>query len=170
MFMVDLRLPTLLTLNDLETLYVLSKTNTKTVGLCHGCFDLTHWGHFLHFEQAKSMVDILIVSITIDLLVTKSKGNERPYYNNSQRLIMLNSNSFIDHTYVCSQERSDQILKILRPSYYFKGQDYSDNSKHPGLIMEKEICKSLGTKVYYTTCDNYSTTNLVNKIKGNELL
>ena len=36
----------------------------KKVVLCHGVFDLVHPGHILHFEQAKEMGDILVVSIT----------------------------------------------------------------------------------------------------------
>ena len=25
----------------------------KMIGLCHGCFDILHWGHLLHFKNAK---------------------------------------------------------------------------------------------------------------------
>lgn len=28
----------------------------KKIGLCHGVFDLVHYGHILHFENAKSKV------------------------------------------------------------------------------------------------------------------
>ena len=38
----------------------------KTVGLCHGGFDLLHPGHVKHFESAKKKCDILFVSITSD--------------------------------------------------------------------------------------------------------
>ena len=32
--------------------------------MCHGVFDLLHLGHIIHFEEAKKMGDILIVSVT----------------------------------------------------------------------------------------------------------
>ena len=40
------------------------KQENKSVVLCHGVFDLVHPGHIIHFEQAKNMGDILVVSIT----------------------------------------------------------------------------------------------------------
>ena len=36
----------------------------KKIVLCHGVFDLVHIGHVKHFRVAKSLGDILIVSIT----------------------------------------------------------------------------------------------------------
>ena len=44
------------------------KFKNKKVGLCHGVFDLLHIGHIKHFEQAKKIVDVLVVSITSDKL------------------------------------------------------------------------------------------------------
>ena len=38
----------------------------KKIVLCHGAFDLVHPGHLDHLEKAKSLGDILIVTITGD--------------------------------------------------------------------------------------------------------
>ncbi|MBW2993636.1 adenylyltransferase/cytidyltransferase family protein, partial [Candidatus Woesearchaeota archaeon] len=40
------------------------KSAGKTIGLCHGGFDLLHPGHVKHFESAKKLCDILVISIT----------------------------------------------------------------------------------------------------------
>ena len=38
------------------------KSNGKTIVLCHGVFDLVHPGHIIHFEEAKKLGNILVVS------------------------------------------------------------------------------------------------------------
>jgi len=60
------------------------KKNKKTIVLCHGVFDLVHYGHILHFKSAKKFGDVLIVSITKDKFIKKGIG--RPVFNETQRL------------------------------------------------------------------------------------
>ena len=36
-----------------------SKYKDKTIGMCHGVFDLLHEGHIEHFSYAKKKVNIL---------------------------------------------------------------------------------------------------------------
>ena len=53
------------------------KRKNKVVGLCHGVFDLLHLGHIHYLEEAKSICDYLIVTITDDEFV--NKGPEGPF-------------------------------------------------------------------------------------------
>ena len=39
------------------------RTNDKKIVLCHGCFDLLHIGHINYLKKAKSLGDILIVTV-----------------------------------------------------------------------------------------------------------
>ena len=39
---------------ELNKIILNLKKNKKTIGLCHGVFDLLHYGHILHFHAAKS--------------------------------------------------------------------------------------------------------------------
>ena len=66
-----------------DTIKVLKK-NKKTIGLCHGVFDVLHFGHLKHFEVAKKKCDYLFVSITSDQFI--KKGPNRPINNDNQRL------------------------------------------------------------------------------------
>ena len=59
----------------------LKKSQGKKIILCHGVFDLLHIGHIKHFEEAKKMGDILVVTITPDQFVNKGPG--RPAFNTS---------------------------------------------------------------------------------------
>ena len=48
----------------------------QIVGMCHGVFDVVHYGHLKHFETAKKKVDKLVVSVTSDEFV--NKGPDKP--------------------------------------------------------------------------------------------
>ena len=53
------------------------QSSNKKVVQCHGCFDIIHPGHIRYLEQAKSLGDILVVSLTADkfILVTEYMEN-----------------------------------------------------------------------------------------------
>ena len=46
----------------------------KRVVHCHGVFDLLHIGHVRHFEQARQLGDVLVVTLTPDRFVNKGVG------------------------------------------------------------------------------------------------
>ena len=54
------------------------KRKGRKVVQCHGVFDLLHIGHIRHFEQARRMGDVLVVTITPDRYV--DKGPHRPAF------------------------------------------------------------------------------------------
>ena len=71
------------------------KSENKKVALCHGVFDLIHPGHIIHFEQARKMGDILVVSVTSEKYVRKGPG--RPYFNDEMRMKFLEAIEYIDY-------------------------------------------------------------------------
>src|SRR5262245_7855379 len=46
----------------------------KKIIQCHGAFDLVHMGHLIHFEEAKALGDILVVTLTADQYITKKRA------------------------------------------------------------------------------------------------
>ena len=56
--------------NLISTLNKLNRLKKKIV-MCHGVFDVLHLGHVKHFEEAKKLGDILIVSVTSNKYVNK---------------------------------------------------------------------------------------------------
>jgi rfaE bifunctional protein nucleotidyltransferase chain/domain len=100
------------------------KTN-KIIGLCHGVFDLIHYGHILHFESAKKKCDFLFVSITSDQFI--KKGPNRPIHSDYERLHFLKSINFIDFVFIAKGESGVDSINLIKPNIYFKGSDYKNN-------------------------------------------
>jgi rfaE bifunctional protein nucleotidyltransferase chain/domain len=138
----------------------------KTVGLCHGVFDVIHSGHITYFQEAASKVDILVVSVTTDLFV--NKGPNRPINAIAQRLLTLAGVEFIDYVVESNEPSAVDIIKNLHPDLYFKGRDYSqDLELHAkdyagNLNSEKYEVKKYGGDIYFTTSKIRSSSSIIN--------
>ena len=73
---------------------------TKSAILCHGVFDMLHPGHIIHLQKAKSLADILIVSITADKFVNKGPG--RPVFSEIERARVLSALKIVDFVLIRS--------------------------------------------------------------------
>ena len=99
------------------------KKQNKTIVLCHGVFDLVHPGHIIHFEEAKKLGDILVVSITAAKYVRKGPG--RPYFNDEMRMKFLSAIECIDYVMLSERYTVDDIIEAVEPDLYVKGQEYA---------------------------------------------
>lgn len=140
------------------------KSKGKTVGLCHGGFDLLHSGHIKHFESAKKLCDYLFVSVTSDKFVTSRKGSGRPIYLDSLRAYSVACIEFVDFVVISDFEKGVEVIKKLNPSYYIKGPDFI-NKNTPGITAEREAIKLVGGEIKYTNDPKLSTTELIRYIK-----
>ncbi len=143
------------------------KAAGKTVGLCHGGFDLLHPGHLQHFESAKKLCDVLIVSITSDRFVSSRKGAGRPVFPEQLRAYSVASLSSVDYVVITDFEKAIPIIETLQPSYYIKGPDFVGKMT-PGITAEREAIARVGGEMKYTTDIKLSTTEIIEYIK-NEL-
>ena len=133
----------------------------KTIGMCHGVFDLLHLGHFRHFEEAKKKVDILIVTVTEDEFVKKGPG--RPVFNHLERAECLSSLELIDYVVISNEPSATKVIKLIKPHIYFKGPDYKNNKEDitGNIIKEKKTIKLNKGKIVYTTDRKLSSTVLL---------
>ncbi|MCF7900825.1 adenylyltransferase/cytidyltransferase family protein [Candidatus Woesearchaeota archaeon] len=143
----------------------LLKKQGKKIGLCHGGFDLTHPGHFKHFEIAKSQCDYLVVSVTADEFVTSRKGLGRPIYTDKLRAYIIASHQSVDYVVISPFKKGTEIIHELKPSYYIKGPDFI-NKTTPGIISERKAIKDIGGEMKYTTEPPLSTTKIIQYIKN----
>lgn len=144
-------------LNKIRQKYKFSK-----IGLCHGGFDILHYGHILHLKQAKSKVNKLVVSITGDKFIKKGPNN--PYNNEELRARYLEELPFIDFVYIDQNLTAKEVIKYLKPNLYFKGKDYLDKDITGNLSLEvKELKKNKG-KIFLTNTDMLSSTKIINHL------
>lgn len=142
------------------------KSKNKTVGLCHGGFDLLHSGHIKHFESAKKICDYLFVSITSDKFVALLKGKGRPIFSDKLRAYSAASIEFVDYVVITDFKLGVEVINILKPSYYIKGPDYIE--KHdPDINAERDAISSVGGEIRYTTEPKLSTSEIIRYIKEN---
>ena len=137
------------------------KSSNKIV-LAHGTFDLLHVGHIKHLKFAKKFGQKLIVSITADKFV--KKGHGRPYFKEIFRKEMLESLEFVDFVFIVNDASAIPAIKIVKPDFYLKGEEYKDNSKDitKKISKEKLEVKKYGGKIIYSNEIVYSSSNLIN--------
>ena len=148
---------------DILKKILIKKIKNKKVVLCHGVFDLLHFGHIKHFEEAKNYGDILVVSITPDKFV--NKGPSRPMFNEDIRMKSLAALEIIDYVTINDSVSAVNIIKKLKPNFYCKGPDYKDHKKDvtKNINKEKEAIKSCKGKIVYTSGETFSSGSIINK-------
>lgn len=139
------------------------KKNNKMIGLCHGVFDLLHYGHYLHFEAAKKKCDFLFVSITSDKYI--KKGPNRPIHNENERLNFLKNLKNIDYVFIANSESGVDSINLIKPNFYFKGNEYKNNflDKTKKIFKEKFAVKKNKGKIIYTNEKEFSSSKIINQ-------
>ena len=152
----------IVSLDDLAVVINKIKAQGKTVAQCHGCFDLLHLGHIKHFEAAKKAADFLIVTITPDRFVNKGPG--RPVFTEDLRMEAIAALQAVDYIALNKWETAIETIKLLKPTFYVKGQDYKDRDKDltKNIYLEEEAAKSVGGEIYFTEEIMFSSSSLIN--------
>lgn len=160
--------------NDLEELR--KKHSREKIVFCSGCFDLTHAGHVLFFEDCKKHGDILVVMLGSDKLIQKAKGGSRPILNEHLRMKMIDSLKPVDYVFLDYLRPDsphflyllDVVIEKLKPDAYVINADatnipYRENfsKKHgvPLVILERQCPPEF---------DAPSTTKIIEKIRKSE--
>lgn len=132
----------------------------KKIGLCHGAFDILHYGHLNHLREAKNKVDILIVSLTADKFI--KKGPMQPYNNETKRLKLVEHIDIVNYVYLDKNECAEEVISNLKPHFYFKGKDYLDKDITENLSKEIKVLRKNGGKFIITKTELMSSTKIIN--------
>ena len=140
-----------------------SARDKKVVVQCHGVFDLLHIGHIKHLHHAKTLGDILVVTITADNFVNKGPG--KPYFSEYLRAEALASLESVDFVVINHHATAIEAIKSIRPNFYVKGVEYQDaESDITGKISEEEeAVKSVGGHLNFTKDIVFSSSSLLNR-------
>ena len=153
----------IVSIDDLSRISRLGKSKGKKVVHCHGVFDLLHIGHIKHFQEAKALGDLLIVTITPDKYV--KKGPNRPAFTTILRLEAIAALESVDFVAENKWPTAVESILLIKPSIYFKGPDYKDSdSDITGMIKEEaKAISSVKGKIKYSTDITFSSSSLLNK-------
>jgi len=144
------------------------QTAGQTVALCHGCFDVMHFGHLRHFEAARSFADSLIVTITQDRFV--NKGPDRPIFPIERRLEMVAGLEVVDWVSENQWESAVETIRFIQPDLFVKGREYSSEhrQKNPTFLAEIHAVEEIGGRVAFTDELISSTSSIIDRLNDLE--
>ena len=90
----------------------------------NGTFDVLHPGHVMLLQYAAGLGSVT-VAIDTDRRVTQLKGAGRPFFNQNERVLMLQGLRYIDQ--VCTfdtDQELEHIIQTIQPDIMVKGSDY----------------------------------------------
>ncbi len=135
----------------------------KTIVQCHGTFDLIHPGHIVHFQEAKALGDVLVITVTGEKFVNKGPG--RPYFNDQLRSRWLAALECVDYVVVVPHAAAVEAIKSVRPHFYCKGREYADpmNDLTGNICDDVEAVQAGGGEMRYLGSILFSSTRLLNQ-------
>ena len=129
---------------------------------CHGVFDLLHIGHIRHFEQARKLGDVLVVTLTPDRFV--NKGVNRPAFTETLRAEFLASLSCIDYVAINLWPTAIETIQMLKPHVFVKGSEFKNLSDTIGHVSkESEAIRAIGGEIAFTEDITFSSSALINQ-------
>ncbi|MFC1756639.1 PfkB family carbohydrate kinase [Patescibacteria group bacterium] len=154
--------------NLIKKLEYIKKTGEKIIH-CHGCFDLIHPGHIKHFQAAKKLGDILVVTVTSDRLVNKGPG--RPVFNQDLRMETVAAIGCVDFVVLNDDSDSVSLITTLKPDYFVKDQEFQEaawNDPESAIYRERIAVESVGGKFHATTEIRFSSSRLLGDFFGTQ--
>jgi D-beta-D-heptose 7-phosphate kinase/D-beta-D-heptose 1-phosphate adenosyltransferase len=152
----------IMTVDQAKLIMAALKVTGKKVSFTNGCFDILHPGHLFSLKQAAAEADYLIVGLNSDASVRKLKGPTRPINNTASRAIVLANLIVVDAVVVFEEETPLELIKAILPDVMVKGGDYTIDQ----VVGGKEVIANGGKVIINPIVDGFSTTSLIEKMKG----
>lgn len=153
--------------HEAEAFFDKIKSTGKKIVQCHGTFDLVHPGHVYHLEEARSLGDVLVATITAEQFVNKGPG--RPYFNDKHRLKAISALGCVDYVVLIPFPAAVEAIACVKPDIYCKGKEYADpNIDVAGNIMDDvATVRRYGGEIRYIGSIVFSSTKLINNFFDN---
>jgi len=148
-------------LNSLKNKIIKLKIKKKIIVMTNGCFDILHAGHVKLLKESKNLGDILIVAVNSDKSIKINKGSRRPFNILNDRLMVLNSISYVEYIITFNSKTPEKLYKSIMPNILTKGDEY----KSKNVIGSKYVLQNNGKIIFIGMKKNRSTTSILNKIK-----
>jgi D-glycero-beta-D-manno-heptose 1-phosphate adenylyltransferase len=139
------------------------ETRPGIVVFTNGVFDLVHPGHVVLLEAARNEGDVLIVGINSDASVRRlGKGDDRPVVPEGARARVIAGFEAVDCVVLFDEATPFSLILALEPDVLVKGGDYARDT-----TVGADIVEARGGRVKHVDLvDGYSTTNIVERLRG----
>ena len=129
----------------------------------NGVFDVLHRGHVTYLAQARAVGGSLVVALNTDASARRlGKGPDRPLNGEHDRAIVIAALESVSLVTWFDEDTPVELLSELKPQVYVKGGDYDMRKLAETALVEGYGGRALAIPFV----DGYSTTNLVQRIKG----
>jgi FAD synthetase len=134
-----------------------------TVVMTGGSFDIIHPGHVDTLDQAKSLGDVLVVSVARDSTFERNK-KRKPEHSEALRRKLVSSLRAVDLAVLGSETDILETVEILKPDVIALGYDQFHDEEKLTQEMEK---RGLDVKVVRLKSTNpeIKTTSILNRGK-----
>lgn len=135
----------------------------RPVVFTNGVFDVLHCGHATYLAQARQLGGSLVVALNTDASARRlGKGPERPLNREQDRAVLIAALESVSLVTWFDEDTPLELITELRPDMLVKGGDYDMDT-----LAETAVVKAYGGQALAIPfVDGYSTTALVQKIRG----
>lgn len=125
--------------------------------LVNGTFDILHLGHLMLLNRARAYKDSFVhVLIDSDRRVKELKGDNRPFFSQNERSLLLYNLKSVDTVEVFDSDMElEALIKCFSPDVMLKGSDYIGKR-----IIGAEYCKEI---VFYERIKEFSSTEKIQR-------
>lgn len=106
------------TIDAAAKLSLQARTKGRKVGFTSGVFDILHLGHVEFLQSIKKRVDFLIVGVDDNKTASLIKGDDRPYFDETERAALLAALECVDCVFIFQGPCNSQLLARIKPNYY----------------------------------------------------
>ncbi len=142
----------------------------KKIVFTSGSFDLIHVGHTRYLEEAKARGDILVVGVSSNKVIQKTKGPNKPVLDEKVRSEMLLYLRAVDYVVILCQPSCIKALRYLRPDIFITvGENWNQGCLES---PEAETVRAGGGKIVVIKRQSpkISTTAIIDNIVARQII
>lgn len=131
-------------LDQLGILLAGAKASGKRIVHCHGTFDVLEVGQIRHLEAAKSLGDLLVVTVIPDRSIHTEQA--RPELSEKLRAETVAALQMVDYVGIGQTASAAATIRTLKPDFYVRDSDRVDGAFDgvSDVAMEAEAIDSVG--------------------------
>ena len=148
--------------SELKTIIRKAQSESLTIVMTNGCFDILHPGHIDYLEKARALGDMLFVAVNDDESVKRLKGDSRPINPLDSRMKMLAALACVNGVVAFSDDTPESLYCHLLPDILVKGGDYEVHQ----IAGAECVLKNNGKVMALDFLEGYSSSEIIKKIKN----